>query len=56
MTSVFDQKLARRTLFAGFLLLFATSLGGCTQTYYSAMEKIGQDKRDILRSLSLIHI
>ena len=43
-------KLARRTLLAGFLLFFATSLGGCTQAYYSAMEKIGQDKRDILRS------
>jgi len=50
MTSAHATKLARRTLLAGFLLFFATSLGGCTQAYYSAMEKIGQDKRDILRS------
>lgn len=25
------------------------SVGGCTQAYYSAMEKVGQHKRDILR-------
>jgi len=50
MTPVHATKLARRTLLAGFLFFFAASLGGCTQAYYSAMEKIGQDKRDILRS------
>ena len=38
---------ARVVLFA-FLLVVTTT--GCTQAYYSAMEKIGQDKRDILSS------
>lgn len=31
------------------LILLATA-GGCSRAYYSAMEQIGQDKRDILRS------
>ena len=41
-----DRPLA---LFCAGLLALA-SFGGCTQAYYSAMEKIGQDKRDILSS------
>jgi len=32
------------------LALASSLLGGCRQTYYSAMEQVGVDKRDILRS------
>jgi predicted nucleic acid-binding Zn-ribbon protein len=35
---------------AGVLLLLVAALGGCTQAYYAAMEKIGKEKRDILAS------
>ncbi|MBB85091.1 MAG: DNA repair protein [Deltaproteobacteria bacterium] len=38
----------RVRLLAALVLLFAFS--GCTNAYYSAMEQIGQHKRDILRS------
>jgi Protein of unknown function (DUF2959) len=31
-----------------FLLFFALLIGGCSGTYYSAMEKVGIHKRDIL--------
>ncbi|HPG27551.1 MAG TPA: DUF2959 domain-containing protein [Myxococcota bacterium] len=39
--------LALALLCAGTL---ATGVTGCTRAYYSAMEKVGQHKRDILRS------
>ncbi|MFK7895000.1 MAG: DUF2959 domain-containing protein [Myxococcota bacterium] len=40
----------RTLLMIASLLLAATALSGCTQAYYSAMEQVGQHKRDILRS------
>lgn len=40
---------ARRFATASLALALVTSISGCTQAYYSAMEQIGQDKRDILR-------
>ncbi len=39
-----------RALALILLLGLAASLTGCAQAYYSAMEQIGHDKRDILRS------
>lgn len=39
---------ARRALALALGLAFV--LGGCTTAYYSAMEQIGRDKRDILRN------
>ena len=41
---------SKRALVLALLLSFTASLNGCAQAYYSAMEQIGQDKRDILRS------
>ncbi|MBT8333964.1 MAG: DUF2959 domain-containing protein [Deltaproteobacteria bacterium] len=38
----------RVTYFSGFCLLVAIILGGCSSTYYGAMEKVGIHKRDIL--------
>jgi len=39
-----------RALALILILGLTASLTGCAQTYYSAMEQVGQDKRDILRS------
>jgi hypothetical protein len=39
-----------RALALILLLGLTASLTGCAQAYYSAMEQVGQDKRDILRS------
>lgn len=43
---------AARILILGlcFGLALGASAGGCTRAYYSAMEQVGQHKRDILRS------
>jgi hypothetical protein len=37
----------KRTL-ASLIIIAAVTLGGCTSAYYSAMQKLGKEKRDIL--------
>lgn len=44
------QRLAKPFPFRLVGAAMALALGGCGAAYYSAMEKVGQDKRDILKS------
>ncbi len=50
MPSLRSRLVPTRVIALVVAALLAATTTGCTQAYYSAMEKIGQDKRDILSS------